>query len=30
VRPEVESGVAGWGGKGKVKLVDILNLRRKA
>lgn len=29
VRPEVEGGVAGWGGKGDVKLVDILNLRRK-
>ena len=29
VRPEVESGVAGWGGKGEVNLVDILNLRRK-
>ena len=29
VRPEVESGVAGWGGRGPVKLVDILNLRRK-
>jgi hypothetical protein len=29
VRPEVESGVAGWGGKGEVKLVDILSLRRK-
>lgn len=29
VRPDVESGVAGWGGKGAVKLVDILNLRRK-
>jgi hypothetical protein len=29
VRPDVESGVAGWGGKGEVKLVDILNLRRK-
>ncbi|CZR61003.1 related to impact protein [Phialocephala subalpina] len=29
VRPEVESGVAGWGGKGQVKLADILNLRRK-
>ncbi|KAF2843614.1 hypothetical protein M501DRAFT_1012955 [Patellaria atrata CBS 101060] len=28
VRPEVESGVAGWGGKGDVKLVDILALRR--
>lgn len=29
VRPEVESGLAGWGGKGDVKLADILNLRRK-
>jgi hypothetical protein len=29
VRPEVESGVAGWGGKGEVKLADILTLRRK-
>ncbi|KFY11664.1 hypothetical protein V492_04333 [Pseudogymnoascus sp. VKM F-4246] len=29
VRPEVESGAAGWGGKGEVKLMDILNLRRK-
>jgi len=29
IRPEVESGVAGWGGKGEVKLIDILNLRRK-
>lgn len=29
VRPEVESGVAGWGGKGEVKLSQILNLRRK-
>jgi hypothetical protein len=28
VRPEVESGVAGWGGKGNVKLSDILELRR--
>lgn len=28
VRPEVESGVAGWGGKGLVKLADILSLRR--
>ncbi|KAF2791222.1 hypothetical protein K505DRAFT_376957 [Melanomma pulvis-pyrius CBS 109.77] len=28
VRPEVESGVAGWGGKGNVKLSDILALRR--
>lgn len=29
VRPEVEAGTAGWGGKGVVKLMDILNLRRK-
>ena len=29
VRPEVEGGVAGWGGKGNVKLADILSLRRK-
>lgn len=29
VRPEVDSGVAGWGAKGELKLVDILNLRRK-
>jgi hypothetical protein len=29
VRPDVESGVAGWGGKGEVKLADVLNLRRK-
>lgn len=29
VRPEVENGVAGWGGKGEVKLSQILNLRRK-
>lgn len=29
VRPEVESGVAGWGGKGVVKLSEILALRRK-
>lgn len=28
VRPDVENGVAGWGGKGKVKLKDILDLRR--
>ncbi|KAF2445301.1 hypothetical protein P171DRAFT_521311 [Karstenula rhodostoma CBS 690.94] len=28
VRPEVNSGVAGWGGKGDVKLTDILRLRR--
>ncbi|KAG0650054.1 Imprinted and ancient [Hyphodiscus hymeniophilus] len=30
VRPEVDGGVAGWGGKGNVKLADILDLRRKA
>lgn len=29
VRPEVESGVAGWGGRGEVKLGEILGLRRK-
>lgn len=29
VRPEVEHGVAGWGGKGEVKLSQILDLRRK-
>ncbi|MCJ1399456.1 hypothetical protein MMC11_002658 [Xylographa trunciseda] len=29
VRPEVESGVAGWGSKGAVNLSDILDLRRK-
>ncbi|KAF2712523.1 hypothetical protein K504DRAFT_372287 [Pleomassaria siparia CBS 279.74] len=28
VRPDVEHGVAGWGGKGDVKLSDILALRR--
>lgn len=28
VRPEVQDGVAGWGGKGEVKLADILALRR--
>ncbi|OCL12759.1 hypothetical protein AOQ84DRAFT_284536 [Glonium stellatum] len=28
VRPEVETGVAGWGGKGDVKLSEILGLRR--
>ena len=28
VRPVVESGVAGWGGKGEVKLAAILALRR--
>lgn len=30
VRPEVASGQAGWGGKGIVKLSDILDLRRPA
>ena len=29
VRPDVEHGVAGWGGKGEVKLEQILNLGRK-
>ncbi|KAI9850288.1 MAG: hypothetical protein M1838_005930 [Thelocarpon superellum] len=29
VRPEVETGVAGWGGKGEVSLAKILDLRRK-
>ncbi|KAK4697183.1 hypothetical protein P7C71_g852, partial [Lecanoromycetidae sp. Uapishka_2] len=29
VRPDVEHGVAGWGGKGEVKLSQILDLRRK-
>ena len=29
VRPEVENGVAGWGGKGEVKLSQIMSLRRK-
>ncbi|KAI9771708.1 MAG: hypothetical protein M1840_001924 [Geoglossum simile] len=29
VRPDVETGVAGWGGKGEVRLADILNLKRK-
>ncbi|KAK4190770.1 hypothetical protein QBC35DRAFT_448960 [Podospora australis] len=28
VRPNVENGPGGWGGKGAVKLVDILKLRR--
>jgi hypothetical protein len=28
VRPDVESGQAGWGAKGKVKLSDVLKLRR--
>lgn len=30
VRPEVEAGVAGWGGKANVRLADILALRRPA
>lgn len=30
VRPEVAPGQAGWGGKGTVKLSDILELRRPA
>ncbi|KAK4109786.1 hypothetical protein N656DRAFT_782646 [Canariomyces notabilis] len=29
VRPDVESGQAGWGAKGLVRLSDILNLRRR-
>lgn len=29
VRPEVEEGPSGWGAKGRLKLSDILNLRRK-
>lgn len=28
VRPEVEAGLAGWGGKGELKLESILKLRR--
>ncbi|KAI9682805.1 MAG: hypothetical protein M1822_006295 [Bathelium mastoideum] len=28
VRPDVESGPAGWGGKGEVKIAEILALRR--
>ncbi|KAK5108962.1 hypothetical protein LTR62_007677 [Meristemomyces frigidus] len=28
VRPDVEQGVAGWGGKNEIKLADILALRR--
>jgi hypothetical protein len=30
VRPAVEHGVAGWGGKNEVKLTDILALRRES
>ena len=29
VRPEVKEGVAGWGGKGEVKLERILGMRRR-
>lgn len=29
VRPDVEHGVAGWGGKGEVRLKEILELRRE-
>lgn len=29
VRPEVQSGVAGWGGKGIVKMEEILKLKRE-
>lgn len=29
VRPDVEAGIGGWGGKADVKLADILALRRK-
>ncbi|KAL2149383.1 hypothetical protein VTH82DRAFT_8731 [Thermothelomyces myriococcoides] len=28
VRPDVDSGQAGWGAKGKIKLSDVLKLRR--
>lgn len=30
VRPDVRSGVAGWGEKGQVRLADLLALRREA
>lgn len=30
VRPDVPSGVAGWGGKGVIRLKDILDLRQKS
>ncbi|KAG9243211.1 hypothetical protein BJ878DRAFT_462833 [Calycina marina] len=30
VRPDIQSGVAGWGGKAEVKLSSILDLRRSA
>ena len=29
VRPDVASGVAGWGGKNEIRLKDILDLRRR-
>jgi hypothetical protein len=29
VRPDVASGVAGWGGRNEIRLKDILDLRRK-
>ena len=29
IRPEVQNGVAGWGGRGEVKISEILDLRRK-
>lgn len=29
VRPDVQTGVAGWGAKGEIRLKDILDLRRK-
>lgn len=29
VRPDVQNGVAGWGGKGEVSLKSVLELRRK-
>ena len=28
VRPEVADGIAGWGGKGAVRLADIIDLKR--
>jgi hypothetical protein len=28
LRPDVEGGLAGWGAKGKIKLSDVLKLRR--
>lgn len=29
VRPQIQNGVAGWGEKGELKLVDIIDLQRK-